>query len=259
MHTINARLLGVAAFAINGIEVEGLRLSEGGDLLRFMAVYARPSVDEETVFRALASGVDESVARHRLDTWVWGAKSVVGRLAAGSSIVRRRGGVCSWTVRVECDYLDLLTLSRTQAVKDARRALALCAGKFCLGEKAEWKVSVRNEVSTIAGALLERVEQDGRAEDFDYLLRTGLQLQSQDWTNERVLRVVMRTHERCGRIHDALRAYDRFSRLLERELGMDPEPETTALRDRILGASSLPNSPPGEFSRFVAQPPVQLS
>ena len=49
-------------------------------------------------------------------------------------------------------------------------------------------------------------------------------------------RQLMRAHFLAGDRSQALRTYERCAHLLAGELGVDPHPETTALRDQLSGS-----------------------
>jgi DNA-binding SARP family transcriptional activator len=62
---------------------------------------------------------------------------------------------------------------------------------------------------------------------------------ARDELNEPAYRELMRCHERLGERREAVRVYDRLARVLRDELDAEPEPETTALFDRIQGGVAV--------------------
>ena len=62
----------------------------------------------------------------------------------------------------------------------------------------------------------------------------------------------MEAHARLGERPEALRQYDTLRATLERELGVEPLPETEALRAAILAGSLQPPHPPARRRRAGA-------
>ena len=98
----------------------------------------------------------------------------------------------------------------------------------------EWLTVERRRLHELAlsvySGLLEQYAAAGRTEE---AVRSALRLLALDPLQESVHRQVMRLYAVQGRPSSALKQYELCARTLRRELGVDPEAETTTLRDEI--------------------------
>ena len=107
---------------------------------------------------------------------------------------------------------------------------------LCLREEAfeEWLANERRRLHELAlsaySGLLGHYAAAGRAEE---AVQAALRLVALDPLQESVHRHVMRLYAAQGRPSSALKQYELCARTLRRELGIEPETETTALRDEI--------------------------
>ncbi len=170
---------------------------------------------------------------------------------AAPGLVIREGGRLA-LAGVEVDALRFFAL----AEEDPKAALAIGRGVFLEGLEAgltpeleEWLGHQRaRHRERWAGLLLAHA---GRVADPRAATRLLETLLSEDPLNEEAVRLLMRRHAEAGAGTEALRVYRRFSRFLEAELGLPPEPETRALARAIQEGRAWPLKAPG--SRFAGR------
>lgn len=134
-------------------------------------------------------------------------------------------------------FESLIARARTspQPLSLLEEALALYRGDL-LPEDAyeEWAISRRDLLSRAAVDALMRVAEIRRDEGAYEVAIAALQrILSLDRTVEQAHRELMRVYALAGRRHDALRQYEQCSRVLQSELSVEPEPETTELYNSI--------------------------
>lgn len=123
----------------------------------------------------------------------------------------------------------------------------------------DWLLARRESLSGLKVAALERLadasEQGG---DFRTALLHAQQLLELDAVSEVAHRRVMRLHYLSGDRGAALRAYQRCAQVMQRELGVAPLPETTALARNIeIGQQlELPRQMRFELPLSVQRPPL---
>lgn len=114
-------------------------------------------------------------------------------------------------------------------------ALSLYSGEL-LPEDAyeEWAISRRDILSRAAIKALLQVAEARREEGaYEPAIAALQRLLSLERTDERAQRELMRVYALAGRRHDALRQYEQCSKVLQSELNVEPETETTELYNSI--------------------------
>lgn len=137
--------------------------------------------------------------------------------------------------RVDCDvrrFRALLAAGRLAEAADAY------SGDFLSGfglrdsvEFDEWQASEADALRQELAGALERLAQDAR--DTTRAIAHARRWLSLDPLNEAAHRALMRLHARTGERAAALRQYRECARALDRDLGVAPHRDTTALRDAI--------------------------
>jgi adenylate cyclase len=96
----------------------------------------------------------------------------------------------------------------------------------------------------------------GRHED---ALAIGRRLIELDDLREDTHRLLIRCYLSAGRRSEALRQYGLCRDILNREIGVEPAPETKALAEEIRGEAARPRSPRDYSSNLVAEPSLTSS
>lgn len=106
---------------------------------------------------------------------------------------------------------------------------------FLPGEHGEWVESHRDRLRDILLRALEaRSEVYLWNSEPALALRTAKDLIALEPLRESGHRLVMRAHTALGNTAEALRAYEGCRKLIARELGVDPSPQTKALYESVL-------------------------
>ena len=153
----------------------------------------------------------------------------------------------NWTLGVEVDVARFereataarralrASPSSTEAVERLRSAIALYRGDFLAGENAgDWHLELRDHLhkvwteslDALGSHLMDAESYDEAAEVYRTLVRA-------DELDEDAHRRLMSALARSGHRGEALRHYDRFAELLERDLGAQPDRKTIALYDQL--------------------------
>jgi DNA-binding SARP family transcriptional activator len=106
---------------------------------------------------------------------------------------------------------------------------------FLAGEQGPWIESQRERLRDILLRALEvRTEVYLWNAEHSLALRAAKDLIALAPIRESGHRLVMRTHTAVGNMAEALQAYERCRKLIARELGVDPSPQTKATYEQIL-------------------------
>ena len=116
------------------------------------------------------------------------------------------------------------------------QAAAIYGGELLPGSYDDWVTPLRDGLAARQGRALDRLigllEQQG---DYRAAIEYGRQRLRVDPLHERTYRWLMRLHalnqDRAG----ALRVYQACASVLERELGVEPEPATLLVHEQVLG------------------------
>ncbi|MBI5567104.1 MAG: tetratricopeptide repeat protein [Chloroflexi bacterium] len=131
---------------------------------------------------------------------------------------------------VTIDVTEFRRLAASAQAADWQAALDLYAGDLLSDLDADWLLAPREHLHETYLATLERV-CDARFTSgaLPEALAIALRWVEADPLSENAHATVMRLYARLGRHADALRQYDRLVQLLDRELKIEPLPETRSL------------------------------
>ncbi len=215
-------------------------------LLAYLAGAPGP-VPRDRILGLLWGESAEDAARKNLRNTLW----TIGR-ALGDGVVRTEGDRLALN---EAVWVDSRGWPPANASPEA--ALELYRGPFLDGltinEAPEYELWLMMERERLAqsflratGAALRLHQARGAWRDVLVVARRGL---AQDSLHEPFYRALMEAHARLGERAEALRQYDTLRSLLERELGVEPLPETEAL------AAALPDLAAGGRAADPADTP----
>jgi TolB-like protein len=145
--------------------------------------------------------------------------------------------------------VDVVTFQRSLEAGDGEAA-ALYTGELLAGLEAnqegfdDWLRGERERLRTRAIAALEvriHADEGDSADSADRLLTL-------DPANEAAHRALMRSHANAGRRDLALKQYDKCREVLARELGIEPDGETTALYESL--KADAPTAEAGAAKNF---------
>lgn len=221
----------------------------------------------------LAMNPDQTASREELATLLWGScsdyqarQSLRQALAflrkdlgsselftAHSDVVRLKPGV--WSV----DALAFENLSKSSNAADLDKAAELFCGDFLSGLNieedgfAEWLGAQRTRTQLAAARLCETfAAQPALVIDRERAVAAAERLLALDPLREDWQRLALTLYARYRGKGEALAQYDAFSRLLRRELDVEPEAETKALAARIRDDAIAPVAVPRPVPPAIA-------
>lgn len=247
--TLTIQLLGPPRLIQNG---ELLKLSRRKSLalLAFLAVTQQPQ-SRETIMALLWPALDDSAARMNLrrdlswlrrqlseDVLVADRLQVEFELVTGVSLDVYQFEAARQAVQEHAHPDGRLC---AQCVGSLKTAVALVEGEFMAGfslsdcaEFDEWlffqREHYRQEVSGSLRQLVTWCEAEGAFSDG---INYGRTLMALDPWHEPTHRALMRLYALADQPTAALRQYEECVRILDEELGVEPEPETAALFEAI--------------------------
>ena len=238
---VQVRLLGDFAVTVAGTAVEGRvwRSRRAAQLVALLALAPNRRLATEQVMDALWPELSPEAARANVHKTATLARQAMG---SKESIVLRGDVVALWpSADVEIDVVEFETAARLALALGEPRRCAEAARRF-------------------GGELLpeERYEEwaDARREGVKRLyldlLRSGglwAQLADADPSDEEAHRGLMQEHLEAGRLHAAIRQFQRLRTTLARDLGVLPSPQTVALYREIVGTATSGWVRPGMVGR----------
>ncbi|MEW8470961.1 MAG: BTAD domain-containing putative transcriptional regulator [Candidatus Thiodiazotropha sp.] len=262
-----------------GAAVE-LRARKTKALLAWLALHQEKSQPRERLALLLWEESGDAQARHSLRQALSGLRKVLGSHADAlvtdqESVLLRSGYIVS-----DSGSFDAL-LKEAQTPEQLTKLTSLYGGEFLEGfnpranNYEEWLMTQRSHYRELAintmSKLLAHYLQTAQLEAG---IRLGIKLLASDPLQEQVHRTLMQLYARLNRPADALRQYRRCRRLLMRELGVSPEPETEQLHREItrqrsgedkdrsaVDAGGIPTSEPAHADASSTpsdQPPRQM-
>ncbi|MHA6625867.1 ATP-binding protein [Pseudonocardia sichuanensis] len=144
---------------------------------------------------------------------------------AGARTVRWCGGAA---------WLDVVAFTEAATGGDPAAAVRCYGGDLLPACDDEWVVAERERLRLLAVEALAglAVHADAEHRDTD-VVAYARRLLGIDALHEPTCRLLMRTLARRGERSEALRVYERLAERLARDLGVTPEPATTALAARL--------------------------
>lgn len=217
-----------------------------------------PTRKAQALLAYLATRPGEEQPRDKLTALLWGDRSDAQardslrhalteiRKAVGSVTLRAREGNVALDLRgIEVDVAELHRLAAAGTPDALEQAAALYRGDllegFAISEPPfeEWLVSERERLREQAFETLARLlALQSKARQVDRAIQTAVRLLGLDPLQEAAHRALMRLYARQGRRGAALRQYQLCVAALQREVGAEPEPETTELYRSIVRGES---------------------
>ncbi|RIK40715.1 MAG: hypothetical protein DCC58_13520, partial [Chloroflexi bacterium] len=248
MPELSLQFLGVPELVLDGVSVH-LRRRHSLALLAYLVLTRRAHTREE-----LAALLTDNVPDEPARKLVRNALSDLSNLGFGPFLVVSRQSVAfNVAAQHTLDVQRLTTLGTqvdTASPATLRWIAERCDQELLAGLVVRdapffetWLVRerehLRQEQVWLAQQVLERQLRDGRLHEGIALARKMLVIEP--W-HEQFHRVLMRLLARDGQLTAALAQYERCCTELANELGVEPQPETTALYDRLRSGPSAPRT-----------------
>ncbi len=251
---LHIHLLGRPHFLIDGEPAEFASLPRTWPLWAYLLLHSSHPVKRETLAFTLWPDEPEASARANLRRHLHDLKRILP--APDGSPGRDWLLIDARTIRwnPECDYrLDVIEFERLSGSGDTlAEAVALYKGDFLESSYDDWLFYERERLRDLYLADLSQLIVRSRAErDYPLAATYAHRLLEIDPFREDALRQLMAVRYEAGDRSGALQAYEQFARRLREELGVEPMPETAALREAVIREARLPGG-----TGFDASSPV---
>jgi predicted ATPase/DNA-binding SARP family transcriptional activator len=225
-------------------------------LLAYLAVTAKPHA-REVLATLFWPDYEPAKAYAYLRRALWELNNLLGEgvLASDRDQIGLAGSTSLWVDVVEFHSLVMRCPpgeSSPEYLELLSQAAALYQGDFMAGFNLpdsrafeDWQFFQAEELRQSFSALLDRLVT-GRVESGDYpaAQRFAERWLALDGLNETAHRLLMQIYATQGDRSSALRQYERCVQLLQKELGLPPQPETTALYQKIKSGVEFAPVPP---------------
>ncbi|MET0419659.1 MAG: BTAD domain-containing putative transcriptional regulator, partial [Actinoplanes sp.] len=245
---LRVRVLGATELAVDGRPLVGLASAKATALLVYLAVTGTTQ-SRSALAGLLWSDLPEATARANLRL----ALTKLRRALPAQLLVTRQTVALDPARPV---WVDAVEVERLVAGKpegeELLAAARLCRGEFLSGFEApgaelfdEWVLARRAASRADQLALLDRAVQDARDRgDAPAGVEAARRMLELEPLHEEAHRALMWFLATGGQRGAALAQFETCRYLLREELGEDPSPATTALRDQIAHAGGFTDLPP---------------
>ncbi len=261
---LEIRLFGGLQVILNGSPITGFTSQKVAALLAYLAVERRPQ-SRETLAALLWGGLPDADARNNLRQSLTHLRKLVGPYLLIDRENVAFHGAAPCTVDVDVFLKELQggeKLSPSARSEHWHAACALYVGDFLAGflvrdapEFEEWLLAQRARYRELALHTLHSLTEQLTAQgEHGRAVESATRLLALDPWREETHRQVMRLKARTGQRSAALAQYEICRQMLERELGVEPAVETTALYERLKAAQRRPrHNLPGSLTGFVGR------
>ncbi len=276
VQAVRLRFLGTPQVMVGDQAVEQLS-AKALAVLAYLSL--APRTPRERLMGLLWAESSAEAARKNLRNTLWTIRRVLGEAALQTSAGRLTLHPAIWADTRVFQQLAAQHLGgeHPDANLDGleRELFDLYTGPLLDGvevlEAAEfelWLTSERERLRQIDVQLLQHLLQGREARgEWAAVVRAAQHALVLDPIQEQLYQSLMAAHARVGERGEALRQYDLLRAILARELGVEPLPETEAIRAAIVGGdihadvpahSPLPHRPPPYPSSATCQPHTLL-
>jgi DNA-binding SARP family transcriptional activator len=211
-------------------------------LLAYLAAKPGQRVSRDKMAGLLWSSTGPEQARQSLRQTLSTLRKELSQISAKDKILIEEGDLLGIeSALVEADVARFEVLVATGSDGALEEATALYRGDlldgFQLNEDRfdQWVLAERDRLHRMAlRAHAQLIEQQQKRGDLDAAIATSQRSIGIDPIQEPVYRTLMRLYMQSGDLVNALQQYDALSKVLKRELGVDPDAETKALHQQIV-------------------------
>lgn len=264
MSDIQLRLLGAPAIVIRGkcLDVRGKPVA----LLAYLARQPGYRCGREKAISVFWPDDPPERARHNLRQTLWYLRRVPGRLvtASRSSVALETGALC---IDVDEFLAGIVEVENPVQASRLRASLSLYSEDFLDGLDLagattfeEWLLFEREHLrSCYYRGAFSLAKWDLEAGSPAHSIPIMERLARMEPVDEAVARMLITLHTASGQQAAAIRCYRTLTRVLDRELGADPAPETRVLiadvrAGRLQGGASSGWQPQPDISQPAAKP-----
>lgn len=210
-------------------------------LLAYLALHLGQPQPRDKLAALLWGEASDQQARHSLRQALTALRQALAGMT--SSCLIEEGDAVTLDATAQVDVTAFENLVQRGTPEALETAIGLYRGDLLAGigiaeaPFEEWLLTERERLRELAvEALAKLLAHQNQAAMVEPAVRTALKLLALDPAQEAVHRTLMRLYTRQGRRGAALRQYQTCVTQLERELGVEPEPETRQLYREILQA-----------------------
>ena len=260
---LEIQLLGGLRFTFNGSPLSGFTSHKVAALLAYLAVERRPHA-RETLAALLWGGLSDADARNNLRQALTHLRKLVGPYLSidREHVTFQATEACRIDVEAFLQCLEHAGKTTSEAIERGQAAGALYSGDFMAGfvvrdapEFEEWLLAQRARYRELAlHALYALTEQLTAQGEHARAVESATRLLALEPWREETHRQLMRLKARAGQRSAAMAQYETCRQVLEKELGVEPAVETTALYERLKAAQRRPrHNLPGHLTGFVGR------
>ena len=221
---------------------------KGQALLALLALRPGTGYPREALTALLWPDSSDEEARHSLRQELHELRRALGTTGTRTLIVDGER-IALDPSAVEVDVVKFERLAADGTPEALKRAAGLYEGDLMVGvgvRESTFEDHLRSERERLRaraiGVLTRLLEHQVQRGPVDAATETALRLLAMDPTQETVHRALMKFYARSDRRAMALRQYQECVEVLQRELGVEPEPATRQLYREILASSQTPRS-----------------
>lgn len=241
---LTVRLLGGVEVHQDAVRLPPFPTRRSAHLFAFLVLHRHRSWPRYLLADKLWPRRSESAARRCLRTELWRLRRLIeGPGAAAAHIVAGRETLRFRSTGLELDVAELERAAAATAAGGAlgaeevaalERAAGLYRGELLEGCDDEWCLPLRNRLRDAWLAVLEHLmDHHAACGQWRRAVAVGSRLAAAEPLHERARHKLLQCRWMAGDRAGALRDYSAFSRLLARELGIEPIAETRQLERRI--------------------------
>lgn len=233
-------------------------------LMAYLAAKPAQLVSRDKLAGLLWGATGQEQARQSLRQTLFGLRKDLAQLSASQPILREEGdqlGLNPEMVEPDSYTFQHLTLQKDE--KSLEKAAELYTGEFLEGFTIneerfdQWVLAEREKLHGLALQVhMDLLDAQMRAGALDKAIATGQRSLRIEPLQEAVHRTLMRLYMQRGDLLAALQQYETCSKLLKRELRVDPDGETRKLHAQILELRA--KAKPGEESAESQRTPSIL-
>ena len=242
MSTLRFHLLGAFEIQYGGLALPTPPTLKSQSLLAYLICHRDRPQRRDKLVGLFWAGRPERKARRSLATALWHIRR---RCLPGDEFLLSDVHAAQFNPQADLwlDVDEFTALAARADVDSLQSAVTLYRGDFLDGFYDDWVINERYRLQncyldTLA-RLMRLYETAVRPQQS---LQTALTLLQHDPLREDAHRAAIRAYAQLGRRSDALRQFDQCRQLLAEELGVEPSPETAALRRAILDGKLVPVS-----------------
>jgi DNA-binding SARP family transcriptional activator len=219
-------------------------------MLAYLAVKPAQLVSRDKMAALLWSSTAPEQARQSLRQTLSTMRRELAAVSPQKILVEEGDFLSLDASQVHCDVAEFESLVATGTAEALDPATRLYTGDFLDGfqideEKFDqWVLAERDRLHRMAlRAHTQLVEQLSRSGSLDEAIAIAQQSLRLDPLQESMHRTLMRLYLQSGDLLNALQQYDSCTKLLRRELDLDPDAETRALQQEIVELRKRRNAP----------------